>query len=263
MNKFLRRHNGITLLCVAGALALAACAKKPPACSDAEVAQTIASIIADNTIGQDPTFSDDPQKIQEGYFQALKHDITNVVSDGYNEQAKKYSCRGRLSVSTITGETLSSNIVYSTQRTEGKGSDFLVEIEGFQPFLMAVMSDMNGYYLQKRYAGEWPGTYSCTGIDGAQEEPLGPFSMPVALIVNKDMNAVLERTTLGGGVERLSGHIQPYIRLRGKGKNSSDDTWQTEFEGRVKGMEFTATGKIEAPGRGVLRQCTLKLKLPS
>lgn len=264
MNSLFKKHFGLTALCMASILVLGGCAKKPPACSDAAVTQTIRTIIVDNaTVSQDPFIDDDPQKIQEGYFQALKNEIGNVVSDGYNDQAKKFSCRGSLSVSTATGQKFTRNIVYSTQRTESKDSDFLVEVEEFQPFITAVTGDMYGYFVQKRYKGEWTGTYDCAGIDNAQDGPQGPFSMPVTMVVDDKMQAIMERTTKGGGVERIAGHIEPFIRLRGEGQNNSDDTWRTSFEGRVKGLDFTASGKIETPERRVLRQCTLKLKLPS
>ena len=52
-------------------------------------------------------------------------------------------------------------------------------------------------------------------------------------------------------------------RERGEGKNSPDDTWRTEFDGQVQGLQYEAKGQVMTPEGQVLRQCQLKLALPS
>lgn len=258
----------LIVLGLAGAVVLAGCAKKPPGCADPETVKTLNAIVVDNVRALMPKLTggqnqDDPKNIQEGYFQGLKSELVNVVTDGYSEQAKKNSCRGNLTVTTLSGETFSRDVSYTTQRTEDKDSQFMVEVQAFQPFIMAVSGDLTGYYFGKRYKGDWKGEYKCAGIDGTTDGPQGPFSMPVTMVVGDNLAAVLERTTKGGGVERLTGEAGAVVRLNGIGKNSPDDTWRTAFEGKVQGMDFSAQGGIVTEDNRLLRECSLKFTLPS
>jgi hypothetical protein len=267
VNTFSHKTQWLTALALVSAAVLAGCAKKPPGCADPETLKTINSIVVDNVKGLMPKFSDhqtddDPQNIKDGYYRSLKTEVVNIVSDGYNEQARKNSCRGSLSVSTVTGGRFSRDIVYSTQRTEDKDGGFLVEVQAFQPFVDAVAGDLTTHYFDKRYKGEWKGEYRCAGIDDAKDGLQGPFRMPVTMVVNEGMEAALERTTKGGGVESLSGRAGQVITLRGEGRNSPDDIWSTAFQGKVQGLDFAAQGEI-GTGNRVLRQCRLTLKLPS
>jgi len=268
MNTYYKPTRWLMALGLAGVTILAGCAKKPADCSDSQTVKTINSILVDNVNALMPKFTnnqaqDDPQKIQEGYFQGLKSELLNVVSDGYSEQAKKNECRGKLSVSAVSGETFSRDILYSTQLIEDKSGESLVEVQEFQPLLMAVAADLTYYYYAKRYKGEWKGDYSCAGIEDAKDGPQGPFSMPVTMVVDEHRQATLERTTKGGGVERLKGQAGQNLYLAGEGKNSPDDTWKTTFQGQVQGLDYAAQGQIVTADNRLLRQCSLKLKLPS
>lgn len=258
----------IALGLASSALMLAGCSK-PPSCSDEQTTKSIHSML-DNRVKEiiplvyGALANDDPQNIKDTYLQGLKVEISNVVSDGYNDQAKRYSCRGKLSVSTPSGGKYDRDIAYSTQRTEGKGSDFMVEVQAFDPFAGAVVKDLMADYFSKRFQGEWPGEYSCAGLDGATEGAQGPFSMPVTLVVDEHQRAKLERTTKGGGIEILSGQLIPSgLQLSGQGRNSPDDTWSTVFQGKIQGLDYSAEGVITAPDNHVLRKCSLKFKLPS
>ena len=268
-SKTIARRLG-ALLTVATLALLQGCAQKPPACGDAETVQTIQRLLIEHTqelmpqaLGGSPVVKDDPNKVQEAYYAALKVVLSNVVSDGYNEQAKKNSCRASMAVSTAAGETLSRDLVYTTQKTEDKSGGFVVEVLDVQPFVMGLVNDLTQHYLTKRLVGEWKGDYKCDGIDGATDGPQGPYSMPVALVVDANFKAKLERTTKGGGIEILGGDAGYHLRLRGEGKNSPDDTWRTEFDGQVQGLNYEAKGQVSTPEGQVLRQCQLKLTLPS
>jgi hypothetical protein len=259
---------GLTLT----AIVLTGCAKKPPECSDPDVLKTIQSMLVSNAketlqtmspyTGNETRFQDDPTKIQDSYYQGMNIEVVNIVSDGYNEQAKKNSCKGKLSVSLVSGKKLSRAIEYSTQRTEDKDGNFVVEVQEFAPFIQGVASDLHFYYYVKRYTGEWTGNYSCAGISGAQSSSQGPFSMPVALVVSETSDAKLERTTLGGGSESLIGTVGEVVKLVGSGQNSPEHSWRTSFEGTVKGTTLTAKGEIRspAPESQLLRTCELNLQ---
>lgn len=249
---------------------LQGCSQKPPACGDAETVQTIQRLLVGHTqelmpqmLGGSPVAKDDPNKVQDAYYAALKVVLSNVVSDGYNEQAKKNSCRADLAVSTASGETLSRDLVYTTQRTEDQSGGFVVEVLDVQPFVMGLATDLTQHYMTKRFVGEWKGDYKCEGIDGAADGPQGPYSMPVTLVVDADFKAKLERTTKGGGIEILGGDAGYRMRLRGEGKNSPDDTWRADFDGHVQGLIYEAKGQVLTTEGQALRQCQLKLHLPS
>ena len=270
-----------------GCLVLAGCAKKPPACSGAETLNTLHDIVVENVqkIPEptlNPTFNgdvgslmrtamgelrrDDPQGIQADYLKQLKSRLDNVVSDGYSEQAKKNSCRAKLTISTASGKEFARDVVFTTQVSESKSQDFVLEVKEFQPFIEAVGGDMAIFYAAKRLQGEWSGTYSCAGIDGQTSGPQGPYQMPVTVKVDGDYNAKLERTTRGGGIEVLGGEMSRFdgeLGLQGKGQNSPDDTWLTAFKGKVKGTQLQAKGQVKTPEGQVLRQCSLELAAPA
>lgn len=260
---------GVLLTSAALAL-LQGCAQKPPGCADAETTQTIQRLLIEHTqallpqvLGGSPVAQDDPRKIQDAYYAALKVTLTNVVSDGYDSQSKKSSCRANMAVSTASGESLSRDLVYTTQKTEDKSGGFVVEVLDVQPFVMGLTTDLTRHYLSKRFVGEWVGDYKCDGINGAADGPQGPYSMPVTLVVDEEFKAKLERTTKGGGIEMLAGEAGYRMALRGEGKNSPDDTWRTDFNGQVHGLQYEAKGQVMTPDGQVLRQCQMKLALPS
>lgn len=207
--------------------------------------------------------NDDPQDIKGGYFRDLKLTLANIISDGYSEQARKNSCKAHLTINTASGRELSREIQFTTQVSESKDQDYVLEVQNFQPFVDAVVNDMTGNYSAKRLQGEWSGAYACGGIDGAADGPQGPYEMPVVVTVDGHYTAKLERTTRGGGVEILQGrmnHITGELELQGQGQNSPDDTWNTSFKGKVAGLGLLASGQVSTPEGRVLRQCKLDLK---
>ena len=88
--------------------------------------------------------------------------------------------------------------------------------------------------------------------------------LPVAMVV-EGVNAKLERTTRGGGIETLKGEFNSYMasptfKLYGNGENSPEDRWSTSFAGKVAGKTFIADGAITVRSE-TLRQCKLELTL--
>lgn len=240
---------------------LAACSSKPPGCADTETLQLTREILMDNVKShlREDMQKDDPDGLVAGYLSALKVEMTNIVSNGYDADAKKQSCKGTLKVVTVNGDQFERDTVYSTQRTEDKKSKFLLEIKAFDPFISAVDGSLLQYYVDNRFAGIWSGNYACGGIGDAKDGPQGPFAMPVSMTIKKNVG-VLERTTKGGGFEKLMGRIGRTMSLEGEGKNSPDDTWHTLFNGGIEGRDFSGQGEIRLADGTVLRQCTLKLK---
>lgn len=108
----------------------------------------------------------------------------------------------------------------------------------------------------------WCGNYVCGGIGDAKDGPQGPFTMPVSMTVKENVG-VLERTTKGGGFEKLMGRMGHAMSLEGEGRNSPEDTWNTRFKGGIEGRDFNAQGEIKLADGAMLRQCMLKLKQQS
>ena len=249
---------------------LTGCSQKPPSCDDDKTISSLKDLIVYAMHGDNAVNSvnpnDDPQKIIEKSIKGLKVEMKKVVKQGYDDKARVYACLGNMVVTEVTGNTHSVEINYSSQATEDKGGGFKVDIQGISPSLRLWGGNLELYYFKKRYSGEWAGTYSCTGINGATEGLQGPFSKPVVLVVDKNtLLGTMERTTQGGGIESLKsvGIVGVTTKLAGTGRNGSDDSWETQFSGRVSGMQFSADGNISIEGNRVLRACTLKLDLPS
>ena len=246
-------------------LVLMACSSKPPGCSDEQTLKTAKDLLLEN-IGKIVTGDkkpDDPDGWLQKFYDGMKVQITNVVSDGYKEDAKKQLCKGTMTITSVTGEVAEREVEYSTQKTEDKAAgNFLLEIQNAQPFVMNMAGHAINYYQANRWAGTWNGTYSCSGLKGATDGPQGPFSLPVSMVAEGD-KVKLERTTRVGGFEKLAGNFgfNASLRLEGTGENTPEDRWNTSFTGTAEGKKVTADGAIRLQDGSVLRQCQLELTL--
>lgn len=236
---------------------LAGCDSKPPGCADTETLQTAKQLVTDPLRPERPEETD-PDGIGTGFDKALKLDVQNIVSEGYQADKKKQMCKGMLRVTLPDGKGLEREIEYSTQRTVDQKDRFMLEITNIQPVIMQLAAVRNGYVDARRWSGNWGGTYSCSGVGGATDGPQGPFSMPVTMVVDGN-DAKLERVTKGGGVETLKGRLSGALSLAGAGANSADDRWETTFHGEAKGRKATAEGLIRIAGGAILRHCKLDL----
>jgi len=250
-------------------IAVSACSSKPPGCADSETVSSAKALLVNSVNGalSQLNVADDPDGVMQKFFNGLKVELSSVVSNGYNADEKKQQCKASLTVTSITGDVGQRDIEYSTQKTEDKkNGDYLLEIQEFDPFITHEVQQALAYYEANRWAGEWKGTYSCQGINGAADGPQGPYSMPVTMEVSAD-KATLERTTKGGGTEKLVGsfHLEDKttIGLAGSGANSPDDKWNASFYGTVTGNNLVADGKTTLPlalnNEQILRVCHLEL----
>lgn len=255
-----------TALALCAAAGMTGCAEKPPGCVDKPTIDTATEMLRKHIrqdLAQNPSLNldDDPEGVLAGYLNGIKIAITGVVSNGYDESAKKLSCKGTLEVTLPDGEAYRRETVYSTQLTVDNAQTFLLEVEDFTPLVKQFSQNTLSYYLNHRWSGDWTGPYECSGLAGAADGAQGSYSQPVTMHVvgNK---ATLERTTRSGGHETLTGIVGTMsgsISLSGRGQNSPDDMWLTYFDGRVAGKTYRATGSIDLPGRVTLRHCTLNL----
>lgn len=246
---------------------LSACGNKPPGCADPQTIETAKAMVvenAENNLSNGKVFADDPDGWLKKFFSAVKVEITGVVSDGYKQDAKKQLCKGTMKVTMIGGRTLERSVEYSTQKTEDQKDGFLLEIQDFSPFSSGTSNEARKYFEANRWTGNWNGSYACSGVNGSTDGPQGPYSLPVSMVV-QGVDAKLERTTRGGGIESLTGKfgmllLEEPFKLSGGGQNSPEDKWNSNFSGTVSGNRLMADGAITAQGQ-TLRQCKLDLTL--
>lgn len=247
---------------------LAGCAKKPPGCADPQTAEVIRSLLLKEVQrgftmrGQSSVLEDDPQGFAKAFMDSVKVAIVNPLNDGYAEDARKFSCRSELKLTSLGGEATAQNVSYSVQATADDSGNFMVEMP--RVILQGELSTlMQRYLFDKRVNGTWTGDYACGALEGSDNPLAGPFTMPVSMVVQQG-EAKLERTTKAGGVETLTGKAGLLsIELRGEGRNTPEDTWQTVVWGDIKGSTWTAQGEIKTPEGRLLRRCTVTLNMPT
>jgi hypothetical protein len=112
---------------------LTACSSKPPGCADKETIDTARAIILDRwkvvfeaTYRHMFNLTDEQVAAFNG---GLKLEIRDIVSDGYNADAKKYSCNGVFAYQTIVGKTYSASRRFTSQAIVEGGGKFVVEVE--------------------------------------------------------------------------------------------------------------------------------------
>ncbi|MDP2035194.1 MAG: hypothetical protein Q8K29_17460 [Polaromonas sp.] len=144
-----------TSLLVAATL-LAGCGGKPPGCADSTTIGLANEMIAGDVLDvltKDLTRNSkekaDPEamKLATDYTKGLKVTMENIVSNGYNADAKKHQCAGRLKVATPKGNELAVNTGYSTQKTEGGNTSFVLAIDNYQPMIKALYDSFIPYMI--------------------------------------------------------------------------------------------------------------------
>jgi len=247
---------------VAVVATLAGCSSKPPDCADSETVATVRGMLVDDSSKElvdqiGPTAmkqSDYPKQ----YFDGLKMEITNIVSGGYQADAKKHTCRGKLKVTTVSGQTAERQISYSTQKTVGgdQKASFLLEIQDFQNFIQFTVVHAKDYFFEKRFSGYWAGTYTCSGQKGTTD---GPFSAPATMEVNGRL-AKLERTPRSGTGEHNGwiNAVNDEFELFISGSAQESPVHDSMFTGKFQGNKIKAYGKVTSYGQ-LIRSCQLDL----
>lgn len=261
----------MSVLAVSATLLLSGCGK-PPACGDDATLKTVREVITEQLQKELKVQSkNDPDGWVQKFIGSVRVKLSRIVSEGYNDGAKKQLCSASLSVSSLAGEVGELPVKYSTQTTEDKGAPFMIAVDGAMPIVNEVVVRGDAYYRSNRWSGDWTGTYSCKGIDGEQSGAQGPFSQQVTLVV-KETEGHMQRTAAGGGYEKIGGNfvVDPEgkvtIELGGPGQNSPTDRWIAEFSGPVSGSRVSVEGVIRLmksypsePER-VIRRCQLDLR---
>ncbi len=136
---------------------LSACGDKPPGCGEPETLTLAKQMVAENfqqsvaeEVRNAPADAQAKVRALAGqYVATLNIELLNIVSNGYNSEAKKNSCEGKVVVKSPSN-TLSVETKFTTQMTvDGKGQ-YLLSIETFKPLIAGLMQDFVPFLVAKQ-----------------------------------------------------------------------------------------------------------------
>ena len=150
-----RRRCEVGILALATTLSvilLTACSSKPPGCADEQTVNMAKSILLERWKGISASYVRNFNMSSEAanqYNQALKLDIREIVSNGYDESARRHVCKGVFALSTPTGMSFTSSRAFSSQATEEGGGKFIVEVENVDS-IATLGADFSGYVTSQK-----------------------------------------------------------------------------------------------------------------
>jgi uncharacterized protein YecT (DUF1311 family) len=102
------------------AVLLGGCSNKPPGCSDPDVIETLrSSVISRAGLPMLP----EKRFVNHPYLKIHPLEVTQVMSDGYDDSAKRHSCQATLSLAGLNGR---SPVRFEVQGLDGKPGEFIV-----------------------------------------------------------------------------------------------------------------------------------------
>lgn len=131
--------------------ALGICAVKPPECAAPPTIAAIQDLYREGvqtTLDREVASLQQPhererlQRLARSFLADLKITVTEIVSNGYEPKAKRYSCEGKIGVESPTARDggYSVRSEFSTQSTEDDKGKFVIRVEEYQSLLRAVIS---------------------------------------------------------------------------------------------------------------------------
>ena len=127
---------------------LAACSSKPPDCADEKTLNLIKGLIVENSKDMSNRVDGKYRQDAVRYVDALKIEIQNIVSDGYNAEAKKHSCTGAFVITTLNAMTFTGSQSYTSQATAGDSSKFVVNVPGIESLFNTLNNDLGTYVVE-------------------------------------------------------------------------------------------------------------------
>lgn len=126
---------------------LNACSSKPPACGDEQTVNLVKEIIVDHwkestTVN---TPKDETSQYVADYANGLKVEVRDIVSDGYNADARKHSCTGVIVLKTITGASVSAPRDFTSQATADGNGKFVVQVAAVDLLVRSLNADLLHY----------------------------------------------------------------------------------------------------------------------
>lgn len=241
-----------------GALALmvlSGCGAKPPGCADAEVTATMRGLL----LGESS-----PDPLVEAGRRATKIALTEVVSEGYQRDAQKQTCRAKLGLSLANGKQFEQLIQYSTQRTVDDKSKFVLAVEDVGGIQMMVRYAIDQTVSQQRWSGTWSGELACSASVRSTDAGPEAFTEQVA----GEFRDGLLHVPLAGryGINELVGRVNETERTFSLGNDVTSgkaNPVRLTLSGTSTDGVLTGAGEIKDLFDGLsglrLRSCQVRL----
>lgn len=150
MKRHLLQRARLGMLVLATGLVIAllnACSSKPPACGDDQTVGLVKTIIVDRwkevTTLNRPKDEQTPHVIE--YANGLKVEVRDIVSDGYNADARKHSCTGVVVLTTVSGASFTATRNFTSQATAEGSGKFVVQVADVDPLVLSMTNDLLHY----------------------------------------------------------------------------------------------------------------------
>jgi hypothetical protein len=180
-----KQWNGLRSIGISGGaatvLAIAGCGVKPPDCTSKETTSLVQQIVkqeiqavALSAATRGVPRDDRPywEKVVARYGDALKIEVGEIVSNGYDSGSKKYSCEGKISFTTATSDSARVRSAFSSQATAKGDGTFLVSVDQAGAIAEAVLDDFVAFaraeMTRESQQARTPTSEGLTGADPAQ-----------------------------------------------------------------------------------------------
>jgi len=142
-----RRYVPFALATVLTAVLLTACSSKPPGCADEQTVSLAKEIILDRWKELTTTnrSQDEFSPYVVAYANGLKVEVRNIVSDGYNADARKHTCSGEVVLKTMSGATFTASRNFTSQATADGNQKFVVQVAAVDPLVRSLENDLLHY----------------------------------------------------------------------------------------------------------------------
>ncbi|MEJ5129027.1 hypothetical protein WH367_23515 [Comamonas sp. MYb21] len=288
------RRTAAVALTTLAALCLAACQpKQPPSCESAEVQDVLKSIVVSNA---QASLSGRPLKDEAGqvtpassyFYSSINTALSNVFDAGVSKDTQLRSCSATLQLDLASGAAsrLIAGSLFSVQipgvevapdgwvktqvnyqvRLSDSTGQVQVQSASLGPMVELVSYGHVMIAPQLAWAGTWDGTYQCQRSAEAMSLPEAvanaheSFEHPLTESLLGGTSLEIERTTAGGGYEKLAMRLGPSIEVRVEGANTAQDRWKGTLRGAMTGNQLSARGTLlSLPGVPV-SHCDIALR---
>ncbi|WP_313331278.1 hypothetical protein [Comamonas sp.] len=272
------RRTAAVALTTLAALCLAACQpKQPPSCESAEVQDVLKSIVVSNaqaSLGGRPLKDEAGQVTPASlyFYSSINTTLSNVFDAGVSKDTQLRSCSATLELDLASGSAsrLIAGSLFSAQipgvevapdgwvktqasyqvRLSDSTGQVQVQSASLGPLVELVSYGHLMIAPQLAWAGTWDGIYKCQRSAEAMSLPEAvanaheSFEHPLTESLLGGTSLEIERTTAGGGYEKLAMRIGPSIEVRVEGANTAQDRWKGTLRGAMTGNQLSAKGTL-------------------
>ena len=142
------------ILCITSIFALGGCGQRPPDCTSPQTVSVVQQVVKQEiqrttllvaTRGVPQDLRPYWEGVVSRYVDGLKVEVSEIVSNGYDANAKKHSCEGKISLTTLTSDSAQLRSTFTSQATAKGNGEFLVGVDQAGTFARAVVDDFVGF----------------------------------------------------------------------------------------------------------------------